>query len=177
MKGLNKLSQQHQQPVEKTKAPGMDYLKSHPCEPEKPNIKFPVTIQLLQNSNLQNNLERGISPCSLTNSKPDTKPDVQTSINQYKCKINKMNMNDFNKNNNMNSMPVENGNFALAEQVVKEIEASNPEIKTDYSTWQNIWHALANELGEDGRGFYHQIGSLFKNYSFIDYENQYNVYP
>ena len=49
------------------------------------------------------------------------------------------------------------------EKVCLELELRNIDITNDYEDWRNVGFALAEELGEQGRGYFHRVSRLCPN--------------
>lgn len=60
------------------------------------------------------------------------------------------------------------------EIIVARLEASQVDITAGYSDWCNIGFAIAAELGEAGREYYHRISRFYPKYSQIDCDKQYD---
>lgn len=60
------------------------------------------------------------------------------------------------------------------EIIVARLEASQVDITAVYSDWCNIGFAIAAELGEAGREYYHRISRFYAKYSKIDCNKQYD---
>jgi hypothetical protein len=60
------------------------------------------------------------------------------------------------------------------EQITQRIESSQTDLTANYSDWLNIGFALADELGEAGRDYYHRISRFHPDYSASDCNTQYD---
>jgi len=60
------------------------------------------------------------------------------------------------------------------EEITSRIELSGIDITSVYSNWRDIGFAFADELGEQGRLYFHKISRLFPNYSIGDCDRQYD---
>lgn len=60
------------------------------------------------------------------------------------------------------------------ETIVSRIEATCTDITARYNDWICIGFALANEMGEQGRRYFHRISRFYKNYSSEICDKQYN---
>ena len=76
----------------------------------------------------------------------------------------KFNPHDWLQNNKGNNI----------ELVVSRIEASHTDITGSYADWLNLGFALADELGEGGRDFYHRISRFYPKYSYTDCNYQFD---
>jgi len=50
------------------------------------------------------------------------------------------------------------------ERVVREVESSRIDLTADYNNWIKIGFALAHELGERGRSYFHRISAIYQGY-------------
>lgn len=60
------------------------------------------------------------------------------------------------------------------ELVTSRIESAQTDITANYSDWRDIGFALADELGEAGRHYYHRISRFYSGYSPADCNLQYD---
>ena len=60
------------------------------------------------------------------------------------------------------------------ELVITRIESTQTDITAKYSDWRDIGFALADELGEAGRDYYHRISRFYSGYSPTDCNLQYD---
>ena len=58
--------------------------------------------------------------------------------------------------------------------IVSRIEASHTDITGSYSDWVNLGFALADELGEGGRDYFHRISRFYSKYSPTDCNYQFD---
>lgn len=58
--------------------------------------------------------------------------------------------------------------------VVSRIEAAHTDITGSYADWLNLGFALADELGETGRDYFHRISRFYSKYSLTDSNRQYD---
>ena len=58
--------------------------------------------------------------------------------------------------------------------VVSRIEASHTDITGSYADWVNLGFALADELGEGGRDYFHRISRFYPKYSYTDCNYQFD---
>ena len=72
-----------------------------------------------------------------------------------------------------NPNPNPNANNDI-ETIITRIESTQTEITANYSDWRDIGFALADELGEAGRDFYHRISRFYSGYSPADCNLQYD---
>ena len=60
------------------------------------------------------------------------------------------------------------------ETIITRIESTQTDITANYSDWRDIGFALADELGEAGRDYYHRISRFYSGYSPADCNLQYD---
>lgn len=60
------------------------------------------------------------------------------------------------------------------QKLVNEIVSKNLNVTTDYNQWIEIGYALGNELGEDGRDYFHSLGENHPEYEINGSDQQYN---
>lgn len=60
------------------------------------------------------------------------------------------------------------------ETIISRIEAAQTDITANYADWRDIGFALADELGEAGRDYYHRISRFYSSYSPTDCNKQYD---
>ena len=51
------------------------------------------------------------------------------------------------------------------EVITQRIEAARVDITGDYATWRDIGFALSDQLGENGRDYYHRISRFYPGYT------------
>lgn len=61
--------------------------------------------------------------------------------------------------------------FAL---IISRIESAQTDITANYSDWRDIGFAFADEFGEVGRAYFHQISRFYSGYSPTDCNKQYD---
>ena len=62
----------------------------------------------------------------------------------------------------------------LAGLVARQLVSSRTDITAGYANWLRLGFALADGLGEEGRGLYHDLSALNAEYSFEDCDRQYS---
>ena len=67
-----------------------------------------------------------------------------------------------------------NDNRSHIDLVVYRIEASHTDITGSYADWLNLGFALADELGEGGRDYFHRISRFYSKYSYTDCNKQFD---
>lgn len=67
-----------------------------------------------------------------------------------------------------------NDNRTDIELIVHRIEAAHIDITGTYADWRNLGFALADELAEAGRDYYHRISRFYSKYSYTDCNRQYD---
>ncbi|HEY3372399.1 MAG TPA: DUF3987 domain-containing protein [Prolixibacteraceae bacterium] len=60
------------------------------------------------------------------------------------------------------------------EQVISSLEATQLDITSNYKDWLNCGFALADELGEGGRDYFHRISRFYHAYSRANCDQQYD---
>ncbi len=60
------------------------------------------------------------------------------------------------------------------ETIISRLEAAQTDITANYSDWLEIGFALADEMGESGREYYHRISRFHPGYSPTDCNKQYD---
>lgn len=63
---------------------------------------------------------------------------------------------------------------AQVEHIIKETRARGIDLTTTYEDWLRIGFALADELGEGGRSYYHQLSQLYPRYTVAETDKQYD---
>ena len=61
------------------------------------------------------------------------------------------------------------------ELLTKIIEERSIDIAPDYHSWCDLGFALADELGENGRDYFHRISRFYLNYSYDEAEKQFTA--
>lgn len=61
------------------------------------------------------------------------------------------------------------------EDFIKQLEERQIDITANYTQWRDIGFALASELQEEGRNYYHRISTLYPDYKQEETESQYNA--
>lgn len=61
------------------------------------------------------------------------------------------------------------------EDFIKQLEEKQIDITSNYAEWRDIGFALASELKEEGRSYFHRISSLYPDYKNDETETQYNA--
>lgn len=75
-----------------------------------------------------------------------------------------------NKSNKRNG----ESNLQFISASAAEIVRSGIDITSDYNEWVQVGYAISNEIGEDGRQFFHMISSVNSAYNPIDTDAVYN---
>ena len=60
------------------------------------------------------------------------------------------------------------------EIVTQRIEAAGVDITGDYASWRDLGFALSDELGENGRDYFHRISRFYPGYSEKEADDQYD---
>ena len=61
------------------------------------------------------------------------------------------------------------------ENVVSRIEASAIDIAPTYADWRDLGFALADALGENGRGYYQRLSRFYPNYTAAETDKQFSA--
>ena len=59
------------------------------------------------------------------------------------------------------------------EALIAALRASGADITADYNDWLKVGFALAGEFGEGGRGYFHDISSLYPGYDQAESDTKY----
>ena len=60
------------------------------------------------------------------------------------------------------------------EIVTQRIEAARVDITGDYATWRDLGFALSDQLGENGRDYFHRISRFYPGYTEKEADDQYD---
>ena len=60
------------------------------------------------------------------------------------------------------------------EALIAALRASGADITADYNDWLKVGFALAGEFGEGGRGYFHDISSLYPGYDQDESDRKYD---
>lgn len=74
-------------------------------------------------------------------------------------------------NNNLPSTTIEQD----IEDVVSRVEASATDIAPNYADWRDLGFALADALGENGRGYYQRLSRFYLNYAAAETDKQFSA--
>ncbi|MGQ1910980.1 DUF3987 domain-containing protein [Marinifilum sp. RC60d5] len=69
---------------------------------------------------------------------------------------------------------IEQPELSEVEMITQRIESSQTDITTNYADWRDIGFALADELGEAGRDYYHRISRFHPDYNTKDCNQQFD---
>ncbi|MEI6753847.1 MAG: PriCT-2 domain-containing protein [Paludibacter sp.] len=61
------------------------------------------------------------------------------------------------------------------ETITQRIESSSVDIAPNYADWRDLGFALADELGESGRAYYHRLSRFYQDYNSMETDKQYNA--
>jgi Protein of unknown function (DUF3987)/Primase C terminal 2 (PriCT-2) len=61
------------------------------------------------------------------------------------------------------------------ETITRRIESSVVDIAPNYSDWRDLGFALADELGESGRAYYHRLSRFYQDYNSTEADKQYDA--
>jgi hypothetical protein len=64
---------------------------------------------------------------------------------------------------------------AEIEQFITNLEERRIDLTDAYSKWRDIGFALASELGEEGRDYFHRISTFYPEYNYKDCDHQYSA--
>ena len=79
-----------------------------------------------------------------------------------------------NKKPSNNSVPSSNTEWDI-ERITQRIESAAIDIAPNYADWRDLGFALADEMGEHGRGYYHRLSRFYPDYSASETDKQYNA--
>ena len=60
------------------------------------------------------------------------------------------------------------------EALIAALRAAGVDITADYNDWLKVGFALAGEFGEGGRGYFHDISSLYPGYDQAESDKKYD---
>jgi len=96
-----------------------------------------------------------------------------------------MSKNKFNPNEWLNKQPSEPNIVSCSapsttieqdiEDVVSRVEASATDIAPNYADWRDLGFALADALGENGRGYYQRLSRFYPNYAAAETDKQFSA--
>ena len=61
------------------------------------------------------------------------------------------------------------------ETITQRIESSSVDIAPNYADWRDLGFALADELGESGRSYFHRLSRFHSDYNTAETDKQYNA--
>ncbi len=61
------------------------------------------------------------------------------------------------------------------ETITQRIESSGADITPNYADWRDLGFALADELGESGRSYYHRLSRFYQNYNSTEADKQFDA--
>ncbi|MBK6978380.1 MAG: PriCT-2 domain-containing protein [Cytophagaceae bacterium] len=70
---------------------------------------------------------------------------------------------------------VKSDKYAETDLLIQKIEESRIDLTANYQDWRNIGFAIADEFGENGRDFFHRIGTFYADYSTADSDKQFDA--
>lgn len=59
------------------------------------------------------------------------------------------------------------------EKYINAIRAKATDITDNYKNWLNVGFALANEFGETGRQYFHEVSRCYLKYNYADADKKY----
>jgi len=102
--------------------------------------------------------------------KPQEWLNIDTSSNAMPCV----------SNQSKDAMPcvsdsdIEQPALSDVEMITQRIESAQTDLTTNYADWRDIGFALADELGESGRDYFHRISRFNADYASDDCNTQYD---
>jgi hypothetical protein len=72
-------------------------------------------------------------------------------------------------------MPFEKISNLELEDFIKQLEEKQIDITSNYAQWRDIGFALASEVKEEGRSYFHRISAFYPAYKHQETEDQYNA--
>jgi hypothetical protein len=61
------------------------------------------------------------------------------------------------------------------ETITQRIESSSADIAPNYGDWRDLGFALADELGESGRSYYHRLSRFYQDYNSTEADKQFDA--
>lgn len=61
------------------------------------------------------------------------------------------------------------------ETITERIESSGADIAPNYADWRDLGFALADELGESGRSYYHRLSRFYQDYNSTEADKQFDA--
>lgn len=61
------------------------------------------------------------------------------------------------------------------ETITQRIESTSVDIASNYADWRDLGFALADELGESGRAYYHRLSRFYKDYNSTEADKQFDA--
>ena len=61
------------------------------------------------------------------------------------------------------------------ETITQRIESSGADIAPNYADWRDLGFALADELGESGRSYYHRLSRFYQDYNSMEADKQFDA--
>ena len=61
------------------------------------------------------------------------------------------------------------------ETITQRIESSGADIAPNYADWRDLGFALADELGESGRSYYHRLSRFYQDYNSTEADKQFDA--
>jgi len=61
------------------------------------------------------------------------------------------------------------------ETITQRIESSGADIAPNYADWRDLGFALADELGESGRSYYHRLSRFYQDYNSLEADKQFDA--
>ena len=83
-------------------------------------------------------------------------------------------LNNINDNNPIMDLDNSHSGDSDIEQITQRIESSQTDLTTNYSDWRDIGFALADELAESGRDYFHRISRFNSDYDSTECNKQFD---
>jgi hypothetical protein len=83
-------------------------------------------------------------------------------------------LNNINDNNPIMDLENSHSGDSDIEQITQRIESSQTDLTADYADWRDLGFALADELAESGRDYFHRISRFNSEYAIDDCNTQYD---
>ena len=61
------------------------------------------------------------------------------------------------------------------ETITQRIESTSVDIAPNYADWRDLGFALADELGESGRSYYHRLSRFYQDYNSTESDKQFDA--
>ena len=84
-------------------------------------------------------------------------------------------VNSSSNSGNNSQLSIVNSQLNDIEEIVSRIETSAIDIAPNYADWRDLGFALADALGENGRGYYQRLSRFYPNYAAAETDKQFSA--